>query len=307
MVLALARVHDRFGNTLARQARYADAALAFERALTLVRPLAERQDATTAVRRFLMASLGNSGDVPFFQGRYDDALARYEDARQIAREALRTSADRASALRDLQLTTTRSAYALKQLRRWAEGAALEREAIQLLTDLIALDPRAVSRRFELAQARRGLALTLLNTGRLEDALTEARAALTVFDAAFALDPSPEDRFPRAVSFGTLADVELALGRRAEAVAAFRRALALSAEPGVDVRQPSELHRMQWELGKLLAGGAAGGDATSRREARELFQRARDGFLSLERQGALPARYRDAATEIAATLSRLQER
>ena len=303
-VLVLARVHDRIGNTLARQSRYAEAAAAFERALALVRPLAERPEATTAVRRFLMASLGNSGDVPFYQGRYDEALARYDEARAIARQAAASSADVAGAKRDLQLTTTRSVYALIALGRLDEAAVLQREAVQLLSDLVTLDPRATSRRFELAQARRGVAVRELQLRRYDDARREIREALATFDAAFSLVSAPDQRFPYAVAIGTLADVELALGRRGEAAAAFRRALAVAAEPGVDVRQPAELHRIQWELGKLLAGGPAGGDATSRREARELLQRARDGFQSLERQGDLPDRYRDAASEIAASLSRL---
>ena len=304
-VLALARVHDRIGNTLARQARYADAAAAFERALALVRPLADGPDAPPAARRFLMASLGNSGDVPYYQGRYAEALARYDEARAIARQAAESAADPAGAKRDLQLTTTRSVYALIALGRLDEAAALEREAVRLLSDLVTLDPRATSRRFELAQARRGVAVRELQLRRYDDARREVREALAVFDAAFSLVSAPDQRFPYALTLATLADVELALGRRAEAAAAFRRSLAVAAEAGVDVRQPAELHRIQWELGKLLAGGAAGGDAVSRRrEAGELFERARDGFLSLERQGALPERYRDAPRALTASIAAL---
>lgn len=307
-VLVLARVHDRIGNTLSRQARYADAAAAFERAIALVRPLAERTDATTAVRRFLMASLGNSGDVPFYQGRYDEALTRYDAARDIARRAVGTSADRAAALRDLQLTTTRSAYALKELGRLDEGAALETEAVRLLSEQVLIDPRAVSRRFELGQAKRGLALTELQRQRPEVARREAADAVAVFEAAFTLDPSPEDRFMYAATLGTLAEAEWALKRSREAAGTLRRALAVLDEPGIDLRQPSERPRLQWLLGDaLVAVAREDGIPALRQEGRALYVRAREGFVELARAGTLQPKFRDAARQIQAAIEALDRR
>lgn len=256
----------------------------------------------------LMAALGNSGDVPFYQGRYDEALIQYDAARTIARQAVTTSVDRAAALRDLQLTTTRSAYAIKELGRLDEGAALEAEAVRLLSDQVLLDPRAVSRRFELGQAKRGLALTELERRRPESARREAADAVAVFDAAFALDPSPQNRFMYAATLGTLAEAEWAMKRSREAAGTLRRALAVLDEPGIDLRQPSERPRLQWLLGDaLVALAREGGGAAYRQEARALYVRARDGFVALARAGTLQPKYEPAAAQIQAAIDALDRR
>jgi hypothetical protein len=151
-------------------------------------------------------------------------------------------------------------------------------------------------------------LTELERRRPEAARREAADAVAVFEAAFALDPSPEHRFIYAATLGTMAEAEWVLKRSREAAGSLRRALAVLDEPGIDLRQPSERPRLQWLLGDaLVALAREDGGAAYRQEARAAYVRARDGFVALARTGTLQPKFNEAAAQIQTAIDALDRR
>ena len=271
-----ARSHDRQGIALNWAGRRDDALKAFDAEIALAQARLGPA-ATPRVRSTLMSAYGNSGDVYYYAENYAKALERFQAAAALAREvhAARPSAETRVSL---HLVLTRVSYALHELGRLDDALVPLRESIALQRELAESDRRNVQIQFNLAASLQGLSTQYFDRGDLDAAAREARSSVDMYTAAIEASPSSREQlFNMAQAWGWMGRIEMARGRRADGITAFRTALEIYGRQGVSDRKPQD----QYEVMSWLADAlSAGSDPAGRTEARALYARARDGLAPL---------------------------
>ena len=301
-LLIAVRIRQRLGVALNRASRRDEAARYFEEALGVIEPLASGSAMSDAVRQSVMGAHSNLGDVYFYQERFADALKQFEIGLTLARQQAAVSKDGALATRNLHLSTLRVAIVLEEMGRLDESAAMRIETLAIQNQLVALDPQNLALQFDLGVTHEQQAIVHLKRKDADAALREITICLDIFTRVFGSSAAQRgNTYIHAESLGVLGEIQLARGREAEAVAAYRRAVEVISAPGIESPKKSDRFLLYKSLGSALTAQAAkSGSAGLREQARAAYVTARDGYRALAASGDLA----DSAKAELAELERL---
>jgi serine/threonine-protein kinase len=203
-----------------------EAEAAYREAEALLTDLAWSSPSAPAARAALGGCRSRLGSLLSATGKLDDALAVYRLARA-DQEALAGAAGATNeARRDLADTIHRIGLLLREQLRWSEAEA-ELRAAQAIERRLADESPAVTKfRHELAAAHINLA-DLLRFYKPSEAEAELRAAQAIRQKAVGEFPaSTPCQHELASSLSRMGKIEQRRGRISEAVASFRRAVAI---------------------------------------------------------------------------------
>jgi tetratricopeptide (TPR) repeat protein len=284
----LARWYGRRGVALTAAGKPPEAIASLTKAINLMRPLAEAPGAEPILGTELAIHSVNVGDVYNYQRNFAKALEYHQLGVAAMRQGLAVDSKSVSPRRRLALTLARVAADLIELKRYEEAIGPTKETIALFEGLAAGDPSSVQFQFDLADVIGNLALIQEKAGQLDDALATIRRSLAISDAADTRNPNFADhRFNYAEAVGTHALIQARRGGVADAVREYRRQLALYEQPGVADRNPSVVPMAREGLGDALVALARKAGTDDRwREARQEYERARDGWHAIKAKGAL---------------------
>ncbi|MFN7978669.1 MAG: serine/threonine-protein kinase [Vicinamibacterales bacterium] len=285
---------DRRGIALNWAGRRTDALKSFDDEIAL---LQKSRTVTPFVHSGLLSAYGNSGDVYFYAENYEQAYERFTKAADLARE-LHARVNTAETRRNLHLTVTRVAYALQELKRLDEAIVAVQESIALQREMAAGDDRNVRLQFDLAASLQGLATISLQRGDTDTAARVIRESLDLYAKTLAASPSSQEQiFNIAQTWAWRGRIDMERHHTDDAIEALRTAAEMAARPGVSDRKPQDRFEiLSWLADALVAQGGA----AARREARTLYQQARDGVAPI---AAAP----DASTQVATLLADIERK
>ena len=283
------RIRNHLGRALSRAGKQPEAVVQLERSIELVGPLGTRPDAPDELIQSLIASHGALGDLMYYQERYADALTHFETTLTLARRLAAKTPDTATSRRNLHLTASRVGAALAELGRLDEAAVIRGEALAIQTQLAALDPTDAGLKQDLAVTHEQQAMLHLRRKDTAAAFKEITTSIRIFESAAAPNSAPRGYAPeRGQAWGVLGSVEMASGREQAAIDAYRRGIAILSAASNDDPKRSDRLEMYEALGAALESQATKtGSADLRRQAREAFITARDGYKALDASGTLP--------------------
>jgi non-specific serine/threonine protein kinase/serine/threonine-protein kinase len=273
--------------------------------------------ATPQHQRDLSTSLQFLGSYLVAQGRLDEGLQYIERSLKLSERLLAGDPENTMFRTDVAVAHTRIG-ALLAHPDYASDVDLKsarphyERAIQLSREVFESDTKSVGARRNLYAAIQELGDVYLNVGRHQEALAAYRTAvegMLPWGSRPGADPSARSHL--ALAHTRFAAALARTGSIAEARDQYAKAMALWT-PLVDAKQvPVDGLRFVAEAWKglgdiTLAGagrGPSGGDG--RREARQLYARARDLLQDLDRRGLLAGRLQRHLTEVAEAAARTE--
>jgi len=275
------------GHGLEARGEYEEAQALYEERLELLRGLGQERDMHAEG-----VTLHDLADVSRHQGRLDEAIEMYRQARELK--------DESSDPRGLAMTLLGLARALEERGDYAEAEAVYREQLDLLRSMLERDMQAegvtlhdlgdvYERQGRLdeaiamyrealehkrpAERPRDLAVTLLALALALEAHGDYAEAEAAYEKQLALLRSLPDRDLReeAIALASLGNLRLRHGRLEEAVSDYERAIACARSAGASAELPTMLTGLagtQVWLGALDAAGETVAEAVTLMRAEE---------------------------------------
>jgi tetratricopeptide (TPR) repeat protein len=216
----------KLGDTKLKAGDAVAALAAYQESLGAAKALAARDD-SYAAQRVLWVATEKTGDAKFAAKDADGALASYQDGLALARALAKQERSSLEAKRDLSISLTKLAAALRAQGKFADALSAYDESLAIRGGLADENEGSPLARRDLALALNDIGATKLATGDPNGALDAYTTAAGIFRKLAKEDPS-DARAQRdvAVALNNIGDLDLQKGDSENALKAYTESVGV---------------------------------------------------------------------------------